>query len=78
MNGTEPLKIKHHSLTGRITLRVLYDAFRAVRKNRGAAGVDRVSIEMFEANLVQNLDRLMRELKTGTFKPLPARRKYID
>jgi RNA-directed DNA polymerase len=78
MNGTEPLKIKHHSLTGRITLRVLYDAFRAVRKNRGAAGVDRVSIEMFEANLAQNLDRLMRELKTGTFQPLPARRKYID
>ena len=78
MNGTEPLQIKHHSLTGRITLRVLYDAFRAVRKNRGAAGVDRVSIEMFEANLAQNLDRLMRELKTGTFKPLPARRKYID
>ena len=40
--------------------------------------VDRVSIEMFEANLAQNLDRLMRELKTGTFKPLPARRKYLD
>ncbi len=78
MNGTEPLKIKHHSLTGRITLRVMHDAFHAVRKNRGAAGVDRVSIEMFQANLDQNLDRLMRELKTGTFKPLPARRKYID
>lgn len=78
MNGTEPLKIKHHSLTGRITPRVMHDAFHAVRKNRGAAGVDRVSIEMFQANLDQNLDRLMRELKTGTFKPLPARRKYID
>jgi group II intron reverse transcriptase/maturase len=78
MNGTEPLQIKHHSLTGRITLRVMHDAFHAVRKNRGAAGVDRISIEMFGANLVQNLDRLMRELKTGTFQPLPARRKYID
>src|SRR5665213_3323832 len=78
MNGTEPLQIKHHSLTGRITLRVMSDAFRAVRQNRGAAGVDRVSIEMFEANLEQNLDRLMRELKAGTFQPLPARRKYID
>jgi group II intron reverse transcriptase/maturase len=32
---------------------------------------------MFEANLVQNLDRLMRELKTGVFQPLPARRVYI-
>lgn len=78
MNGTEPLKIKHHSLTGRITLRVMYDAFHAVRRNRGAAGVDRVSIEMFEANLEQNLVRLMRQLKSGTFRPRPARRKYID
>ena len=37
------------------------DAFPAIRKNRGAAGVGRVSIEMFEANLEQNLDRLMRQ-----------------
>jgi RNA-directed DNA polymerase len=78
MNGTQPLRIKHHSLTGRITPEVVYEAFRAVRKNRGAAGVDRVSIEMFEANLEQNLDALMRQLKTGTFQPHPARRKYID
>lgn len=78
MNGTEPFQIKHHSLTGRITLRVMYDAFHAVRRNRGAAGVDRVSIQMFEANLQQNLDRLMRELKAGTFQPLPAQRQYID
>jgi len=78
MNGTTPLTIKHHSLTGRITLQVMWQAFRAVRKNRGAAGVDRISIEMFEANLGQNLAKLMRELKTGTFQPRPARRSYID
>ena len=78
MNGTTPLTIKHHSLTGRITLHVMHQAFRAVRKNRGAAGVDRISIGMFEANLEQNLDKLMRELKTGTFQPRPARRSYID
>jgi group II intron reverse transcriptase/maturase len=48
-----------------------------VRRNRGAAGIDKVSIQMFEANLGQNLDRLLRELKTGTFQPLPARRVYI-
>src|SRR2546426_8945093 len=39
--------------------------------------IDKVSIQMFEANLDQNLDRLMRELKTGAFQPLPARRVYI-
>ena len=68
---------KVHSLTGRITPALVYVAWRAVRRNRGAAGIDKVSIQMFEANLDQNLDRLMRELKTGTFQPLPARRVYI-
>lgn len=78
MNGTEPLKVKHHSLTGRITLKMMYDAFKSVRKNRGAAGVDRQSLEMFEANLEQNLVALMRDLKQGTFYPKPALRKHID
>ena len=78
MNGTSPLKIKHHSLTGRITYGLMYEAFLAVKKNRGAAGVDRVSIGMFENNLEQNLTALMRDLKGRTFRPKPARRTYID
>ena len=70
-------KIKVHSLTGRITSRLVFEAWRAVRRNRGAAGIDKVSIQMFEQNLDANLDRLMRELKQRTFEPLPARRVYI-
>ncbi len=74
----EPLKIKYHSLTGRITLPLMHDAFRSVKRNKGKAGVDKVSIAMFEANLEQNLLALMRDLKQGTLQPLPARRSYID
>ncbi len=70
-------KIKVHSLTGRITPELVYNAWRAVRRNRGAAGIDKVSIQMFETNLEHNLQRLMRELKKGTFQPLPARRVYL-
>jgi RNA-directed DNA polymerase len=70
-------KIKVHSLTGRITPKLAYEAWRAVRRNRGAAGIDKVSIQMFERQLEANLDRLLRELKGGTFVPLPARRVYI-
>jgi group II intron reverse transcriptase/maturase len=70
-------KIKVHSLTGRITSKLVFEAWRAVRRNRGAAGIDKVSIQMFEKNLDANLDRMMRELKQGTFQPLPARRVYI-
>lgn len=78
MNGIQPLPIKHHSLTGRITLELMLEAFHAVKKNRGAAGVDRQSIQMFEANLAQNLEALMRQLKGRTFCPQPARRTHID
>jgi RNA-directed DNA polymerase len=70
-------KIKVHSLTGRITSRLMRQAFQAVKRNRGAAGVDKVSIHLFAANLEENLAALMRELKTGTFKPLPLRRVLI-
>ena len=56
----------------------MHRAFRNVRKNRGAAGIDKVSITMFEANLEQNLLALMRDLKTrGAFQPLPLRRVHI-
>ncbi len=41
-------KQKVHSLTGRITERLMSEAFKAVKRNRGAAGIDKVSIGMFE------------------------------
>lgn len=52
-------------------------AFKRVKGNRGAAGIDKVSIRMFETNLDANLLALMRDLKTGAFVPLPSRRTYI-
>jgi len=70
-------KRKAHSLTGRITLPLVHAAFKAVRANRGKAGVDKVSIEMFEANLAQNLQALVRQLKDGSFEPHPLRRAFI-
>jgi RNA-directed DNA polymerase len=70
-------KIKHHSLTGRITLPLLHRAFRNVRRNRGTAGIDRESIAAFEINLGDNLLALMRRLKDGSYKPLPLRRVWI-
>lgn len=70
-------KIKVHSLTGRITAKLMRQAFQAVKRKRGAAGVDKVSIDMFAANREENLTALMRQLKTGTYRPLPLRRVYI-
>jgi RNA-directed DNA polymerase len=70
-------KIKAHSLTGRITQPVMLEAFRNVKRNRGAAGIDKVSIKLYENNLLENLLALMRRLKDGSFKPLPLRRVHI-
>jgi group II intron reverse transcriptase/maturase len=71
-------KIKAHSLTGRITAPLVLAAFKAVKANRGAAGIDRVSIQMFEANLAENLSALERDLKDGSFEPLPLRRHFLS
>jgi RNA-directed DNA polymerase len=71
-------KIKAHSLTGRITPKLMQQAFKAVKQNRGAAGVDKVSVQMFDANREENLTALMKELKSGTFRPLPLRRVHIS
>ena len=70
-------KLKVHSLTGRITSELMRKAFKKVKRNRGAAGIDKVSIRMFEANLDQNLDALMRDIKTGAFRHQPLRRVFI-
>ena len=71
-------KQKVHSLTGRIDDRLMEQAFKAVKRNRGAAGIDKVSIGMFEQNLDANLASLKRDLKTkGSFVPKPLRRVWI-
>jgi hypothetical protein len=68
---------KEHSLTGRITPELVHGAWRAVRANKGAAGIDKVSVKRFELNLDANLERVLREMKSGTFRPHPARRVHI-
>jgi group II intron reverse transcriptase/maturase len=73
-----PNRQKVHSLTGRITLESVRAAFQAVKRNRGAAGIDKVSIQMFAANLDANLQSVMDGLKRGSFQPKPLRRQFVD
>lgn len=69
---------KVHSLTGRIDMPRMSRAFKKVKRNRGAAGIDKVSIQMFEANLEQNLQALLFDLKhRGHYQAAPLRRVYI-
>ncbi len=52
-------------------------AFRKVRSNRGRSGVDRVTIEMFENQLDENLERLSEGLRKGTYRPQSIMRVEI-
>lgn len=56
---------------------VLMNAWNKVRSNKGAAGVDKVSIQMFQARQDHYLAELEHELRTGTYIPKAVRRKYI-
>lgn len=58
-------------------LPALEAAFRKVAANKGAAGVDHVTIEMFAANLDANLRRLAEQLRDGTYRPQLIRRTWI-
>lgn len=53
-------------------------AWQAVRRNRGGAGTDHQSIEEFEQELAVNIAKLEEELRTGTYRPRPIKRVYID
>jgi RNA-directed DNA polymerase len=56
----------------------LESAYEKVSKNRGAGGVDHVTVERYGRNLDRELTGLTEDLKTGRYEPLAARRVYID
>jgi RNA-directed DNA polymerase len=57
--------------------RTLQIAWQRVKRNRGAAGIDRISIERFEGQAEQYLQELHEQLKTGTYQPLAVKRVNI-
>jgi RNA-directed DNA polymerase len=57
--------------------RNLRAAFGRVKANKGAAGMDHVSIEDFEKKLEENVATASRQLREGTYQPQPVARRYI-
>src|SRR5665213_2729811 len=45
--------------------------------NKGAAGMDHVTVEEFSRDQVRNVKHLSERLKEGTFQPQPVKRVYI-
>ena len=60
-----------------IPKREVWEAYKRVRANQGAAGVDGQMISDFEADLENNLYKLWNRLSSGSYFPPPVRRVDI-
>jgi RNA-directed DNA polymerase len=68
-----------YSLMDKVTApRTLAAAWKRVAANKGAAGVDGISITRFKARASHYLAELARDLRAGRYQPLPARRVHIS
>jgi group II intron reverse transcriptase/maturase len=56
-----------------ISKQLVWEAYRKVKANKGAAGVDEETIEQFEADLKGNLYRLWNRMSSGCYFPPPVR-----
>jgi len=56
-----------------ISKRVVFEAYKRVKANKGAAGVDEESITDFEINLKDNLYRIWNRMSSGSYFPPPVR-----
>jgi len=64
MNKTKPYEISKHAVL---------EAFRRVKANKGAAGVDEESLEEFEAKLKDNLYKIWNRMSSGSYFPPPVK-----
>jgi RNA-directed DNA polymerase len=56
-----------------ISQTIIAAAFERVKVNRGAPGVDGVTVEEFEKNLEGNLYKLWNRMSSGTYFPQAVR-----
>jgi len=71
-------KFKKHSLINQVWgEKNLENAWKRVRANKGSAGIDRVTIPVFQQNLPQNLAEIQRLLKEKRYVPEPVKRVLI-
>jgi group II intron reverse transcriptase/maturase len=70
---------RFHALYDRISRRdVLWEAWKRVKRNRGAAGIDAIThADVEQMGIEAFLDDLGARLRAGTYRPVAVRRRYI-
>lgn len=61
----------------RIPKRLIWNAYKLVKANKGAAGVDGITLKGFDRNLGRNLYRVWNRMSSGSYFPPPVRRVEI-
>lgn len=60
-----------------VTKRMVWEAYKHVKGNGGSAGVDKQSIEQFDANLSKNLYKIWNRMASGSYFPPSVRTVLI-
>jgi RNA-directed DNA polymerase len=61
-----------------ISKRIVFEAYKRVKANKGAAGIDKESIADFEKDLKNNLYKIWNRMSSGSYFPPPVREVGID
>ena len=64
MNQSKPFSIQK---------KLVWDAYKHVKRNKGACGVDEESLQDFERNLKDNLYKIWNRMSSGSYFPPPVR-----
>ena len=57
----------------KISKKIVYEAYKKVKANQGAAGVDEETIEEFDEKLGRNLYKIWNRLSSGSYYPPPVK-----
>ena len=52
-------------------------AIKAVKQNKGAAGIDKMPVEELDAYFAEHMDEIKAQIRGKQYKPQPVRRVYI-
>ena len=69
-------KLKFNALVHHVNPDALVHAFKQLKRNK-ACGVDEVTLNDYESDLGNNINKLVAKMKDKTYRPKPVKRVYI-